>query len=193
MAVPSLLRRWLPLAFLGAALPLLVYVTVQQSLRSGANDPQIQMAEDLARAIERGEPVERALPAGHVDVARSLAPFAIVYDAAGKPVAGNGTLHDRLPTPPDGVFRFVRENGEDRVTWMPEPTVRLAAVVLRSAANGGGFVLAARSLREVERRQRYTMLACAGMIVVLTFGTLVLIAMGDAVLGPPHADSAGRA
>ena len=37
------------------------------------------------------------------------------------------------------------------------------------------------------------MVACAGMIVVLTFGTLVLIAMGDAVLGSPRPDAAGRA
>ncbi|MBI3567772.1 MAG: hypothetical protein HY084_06155 [Gemmatimonadetes bacterium] len=183
--IPSLFRRWLPFAFLGVTVPLLVYVAVQQSQRNDANDPQLQIAEDLARALERGVSAAQAVPAGAVDVAESLAPFAVVYDARGTPVAGNGTLRGRLPAPPDGVFSFVREHGEERVTWMPERTVRLAAVVRRTTANGGGFVLAARSLREVEQREHYTMVVCAGMIVVLTLGSLALLAMGDAVLGMP--------
>jgi hypothetical protein len=181
--LPSLFRRWLPFAFLGAAIPLLVYVAVQQSQRNDANDPQIQIAQDLARALERGVSAAQALPAGQVDVAEGLAPFAIVYDADGKPLAGNGTLRGQLPSPPRGVFDFVKEHGEERVTWMPDRSVRLAAVVRRTTANGGGYVLAARSLREVERREHYTMVACAGMILVLTFGSLALLAMGDAVLG----------
>jgi hypothetical protein len=42
--------RWLPLAVAITILAGLVYATVQQSLRQGANDPQIQLAEDTAAA-----------------------------------------------------------------------------------------------------------------------------------------------
>ena len=46
-----ILRRWLPIAASVTALCLLVYATVQQALRSGANDPQIQLAgESVLRA-----------------------------------------------------------------------------------------------------------------------------------------------
>ncbi len=183
MSLPSLLRRWIPLALFSAGLPLLVYVTVQQALRTGADDPQIQLAEDAALALEGGAPATSVIPAARVDAGRSLAPFVIVYDASGVPTAGNGTLNGRLPSPPAGVFQFVREHGEERVTWMPDRTVRFAAVVRLIPGNGGGFVLAARSLREVEGRERYTRVACAAMIVVLALGSLALLAAGDAVFG----------
>ena len=108
----------------------------------------------------------------------------IVYDSTGAPVAGNGWLRGTLPAPPAGVFAFVRSHGEERVSWMPDRTARFAAVV-RRVPDTGGFVLAARSLREVERREHYTQQLCVAMIVVLTLGALALLAMGDAVLGVP--------
>jgi hypothetical protein len=46
--IQNILRAWLPIAVVTAAFCGLAYLTVQQSLRQGANDPQIQMAEDAA-------------------------------------------------------------------------------------------------------------------------------------------------
>ena len=40
----QIFKKWLPLAIATAGLCALVYLTVQQSLRMDANDPQIQMA-----------------------------------------------------------------------------------------------------------------------------------------------------
>jgi hypothetical protein len=42
--------------------------------------------------------------------------------------------------------------GENRVTWQPEPGVRIAAVVASYSGTQSGFVMAGRSLRETERR-----------------------------------------
>src|SRR5690242_11381612 len=82
----GILKHWLPLAAVSAVLCGLVCLTVQQVLRQDANDPQIQMAEDAANAAASGAAVESLLPAGRVDMGRSLAPFMIFYDDAGKVV-----------------------------------------------------------------------------------------------------------
>lgn len=127
-----------------------IYATVQQNERQSANDPQIQMAEDAAAALSTGEALETVVPGERIDVAKSLATFVEVFDTAGKPVVSSGYLNDAMPTLPAGVFDYVRANGEDRFTWQPERGVRDAAVV---TSFNSGFVLVARSIREVEKRE----------------------------------------
>ena len=129
--VLNILRYWLPLAFVTGALCVLVYLAVQQALRHGANDPQIQMAEDAAYALSQGGSVAEVIPAGSVEISRSLAPFLVVYDETGKPQAGSGVLHGEMPVLPAGVLDYVRQQGEDRISWQPENGVRVAAVVTR--------------------------------------------------------------
>lgn len=179
----SVLRRWLPLAATTAAVCLLIYAAVQQAHRSGANDPQIQLAEDAVRSLEGGASAEAVLPATKVELGIGLLPFVIVYDGQGRPVAGSGTLHGQLAAPPQGVFDFVRTNGEERVTWQPERGVRIASVVRRSAAPAAGFVLAGRSLREVEEREANLRRMCA-LALVLTLGaSLVVVGGVEAIFG----------
>ena len=81
--IMNIIRAWLPLAVLATAFCGLAYVTVQQALRQDANDPQIQMAEDTAAALDKGAGSDAVLPAQHVELASSLAPFVILYDASG--------------------------------------------------------------------------------------------------------------
>jgi hypothetical protein len=181
----AVLRRWLPLAALAVVFPLLVYATVQQSLRSGANDPQLQLAEDAAAALEGGAAPGAVLPAGHaVAIESSLAPFVVVYDADGRPLAGSGQLHGRLPSPPAGVFEFVRANGAESVTLQPERGVRIASVVRRVLRQPGGYVLAGRSLREVEVREGYTRMASVAALGAGLVGTFVLVVLGEVMLRP---------
>lgn len=175
-------RRWLPLAAVSTALSILVYLAVQQVQRSDANDPQIQLAEDAVHTLERGAALASVIPAGKVEMEFSLAPFVIAYDPAGRAVAGSGALRGRLPAPPAGVFDFVRAHGEERVTWQPERGVRIASVVRRAEAPDIGFVLAGRSLREVERREEYTRLACAGALGVLLVGSFVVVLLSEVAL-----------
>ncbi len=42
--------------------------------------------------------------------------------------------------------------GEDRITWQPEPGIRSAVVVVHYTGATPGYVMAGRSLREVEWR-----------------------------------------
>jgi hypothetical protein len=138
------------------------YFISQQVLRMSANDPQLQLAEDAAQRLNAGEDVARILPDHKVDMAASLAPFVIVYDNAGRPVASSASLDGATPTPPRGVFEFVRSNREESVTWQPRPDVRIASVVTRTA---DGFVVAGRNMREVSiREDRVFKLAAMGWV-----------------------------
>ncbi len=150
--IRQIIRHWLPLAVVLTALCALVYLVSQQALRLTGNDPQLQMAQDTAGRLTAGEPIASAVPSGTLDLGRSLAPFTIVYDDQGHVLASTGLLHGQPPALPSGVLDFVRQNGEDRRSWQPEPAVRFAAVVERVSGIHPGYVLVARSLRETEQR-----------------------------------------
>lgn len=147
------LKVWVPLAVVATLMSGLVYLTVQQSFRSGANDPQIQISEDISVALANGAQATQLNQSNKVDIAKSLASYIIIYDDQGNPVASTGVLDNGVPKPPSGVFDYVRSHGEDRITWQPKSGVRSAIVVRQyTAGNTSGFILVGRSLREVEKR-----------------------------------------
>jgi hypothetical protein len=177
------LRNWLPLAIVIVGLCFLNYASVQHSLRSSANDPQIQLAQDAARSLGTGAKVADLtdiVPTSPVDVTKSLAPFVNFYDENGKFVGGNGNLGmaDLPFNPPIGVFDYTRRNGEDRVTRQIGNT-RVALVVIHyGETKGEGFVVAGRNLREVEKRENDVLQMSAAM----TVGLLVVTAAIAAIL-----------
>jgi hypothetical protein len=143
-------RTWLPLALVITVGLGFSYLIFQQNGRLSANDPQIQLSEDWAAAY--GDGLYPQLPSAKVDIAGSLAPFIIVYDDQLHPLTSNGMLHNEVPVPPSGVFAYARDHHQNRLTWQPEPGVRLAMVMTRYQKVNSGYVLVARSLREVESR-----------------------------------------
>lgn len=178
-------HRWLPFAAVSTIICALVLVAVQQNLRLSANDPQIQMAEDAAAAIGAGEPVPNPPPQASVEISSSLAPFLAFYDDEGKVLATNAKLGNLLPTLPAGVFAYVRAHGEDRVTWQPKRGVRIAAVITRYQGTTSGFILAGRSLREVEARvNKLSMIVAAAWLAAL-ISSFVLIAYRCLPKAPP--------
>jgi len=130
-----------------------LYAVNQQNLRSNANDPQIQIAEDGARQLPNIPPSQIQLSQS-VDFKNSLAPFIMVFDKNGK-LLQTSLIKDSLsPTVPSSVFAKVKANSEERFTWEPVTGLRFAAVMdYYSSANTSGYVMAARSLKEVERRE----------------------------------------
>ena len=144
------LRVWLPVATAITLLIGLIYLLDQQRGRLGANYPQVQMAEDTAAALAAQTPPASLAPANKVEISQSLAPYIMIFNTSGQLVAGNASLHGAAPTVPAGVFDAARQQGENRVTWQPEPGVRSATVIIPVNAGQGGYVLAGRSLREVE-------------------------------------------
>jgi hypothetical protein len=178
----SILRHWLPIATAVTGLCGLVYLAVQQELRQSANDPQIQLAQDAADALARGGAADGVVPRSEIDVARSLAPFMIAYDDQGEAVASSGILHGQIPSLPAGVLDYVRENSEDRVTWQPEAGVRIAAVIVRFEGAESGFVLAGRSLREIEKRETQVELEAGLALAATLAATLVVVGLFDLFL-----------
>ncbi len=175
----AVLARALPAWAAATALALLVYVAVQQAHRSGANDPQIQIAEDGARALARGVDPHALAGGPAVDLASSLAVWITVCDGGNQVLASTATLDGRTPVVPAGVLEAARGGNWDAVTWQPRPDVRSATV---SAAVPGGsrrVVTVGRSLREVEvREERLEMLVGAGWLAA-SLGILLAAAVGE--------------
>ncbi len=181
MKIKNIIRHWLPLAVVITLLCGLTYLVVQQSLRWGANDPQIQMAQDAAAALAAGGTPESVLPAAQVEISGSLAPFMVVYSDAGEALASSARLHGEVPALPPGIFDYTRQHGEDRVSWQPEPGVRIAAVVVAYGGAQPGFVLAGRSLLEVEKRESQVGQLTGIAWLVSLIGTLIVVAASELI------------
>ena len=163
------LRRWLPVAAAATVLAGTIYVVAQQQLRSDANDPQVQMAEDAA-----GQGVTAAAGLPLVDMRRSLAPWIIVYGPDRKAVGGSARLDGRLPDYPVSAFDNAPPGGRDVITWQPETGVRAATVIVGFK---GGWIVAGRSLRLVEERENLVLqLSLLGWL-------LAMVASAGVVLG----------
>lgn len=126
-------------------------VTMQQVLRRGANEPQYDMVRQFSSELASGTKPKEAIPPGYVDAATSLEPFTIFYDEQDVPQAGTGYLDQSKPTPPAGVFDYARQHGMNVLTWQPRRDVRIAVVMKHVSGNNPGFLLAGRSLRNVEQ------------------------------------------
>lgn len=171
----NILRIWAPIATVTILLSGLIYISVQQDLRQSANDPQIQIAQDLAQSLQNGKTSQEIIGQTQVDLSKSLATFIIIFDDNGKPVASQAVLDGRIPTTPKGVFEYTKKNKQDKITWEPKPKVREAAVLVRFEGSNPGFVLVGRSLSEVEKRiSALEMQVKLGLIATL-LGSLVLI------------------
>jgi len=169
------LKYWLPIGFITTCLIGLIYLSVQQDLRIGANDPQIQMSEDAATNLSQGVPIQSVITTpSKIDLSKSLAPFLIVYDDSGNPIASSGELDNQTPKLPKGVLDFARSNKQDKFTWQPENGVRVAAVITRFEGYQKGFVLSGRSLREVEKRESQLSVNTFAAWVVTMVGSLLL-------------------
>ena len=175
---------FLPLAVLATLTCGLAYVEVQQALRSGANDPQYQMAEDEASRLDAGaRPADLVDTAGTVDAATSLAAFTIIFDSTGRVLASDVTLDGGQPVPPSGVLSAAKPGSPNAVTWQPREGVRIASVTV---AWSGGTVLAGRSLRRVEE-QEWNSELIAGEAWLVALVALAGAAILAAWVWPPRA------
>lgn len=157
-----------------AALPILVFATIfvvsHQIQRTEANSPQIQLAQDTADDLSSGQAPDTIIE-DHVNMARSLAPFVIIYDSNGRVVAGSGTLNGQIPSIPIGVLKNSDGKDYNAVTWEPQNGVRIASVTVKS---GGYYITSGRSLKEVEKNiQQSLILTIIGLV-----GALLVLAVG---------------
>jgi len=179
------LAIFLPVAVLATLCCGLVYTAVQQDLRMAANDPQLQLAEDAARALDAGAQPAGLVGAANVDIASSLAPFVVISDTSGAILATDGRLDGHDPVPPLGVLDAARADPPNKVTWQPRAGVRVASVTVPWK---GGTVLAGRSLREVERQENDILViaAAAWLVMMIALAAAALVASW---LWPSRAES----
>jgi len=141
----------------------LSYVQAQQVLRGDANDPQVELAEDGAAALDAGSGPASVVGNTTVQIATSLAPWVTVYGPSGDVLASDATLNGAPPQIPPGVRTTASASGRDQVTWQPQPGVRVALVVVSFK---GGTVASGRSLRLIEMREDQALLIAGAAMVV---------------------------
>ncbi|MBA2250902.1 MAG: hypothetical protein H0W12_12015 [Chitinophagaceae bacterium] len=150
----------------------LIYVTVQQTYRTSANDPQVQMARDMSTKLLQSKSVD-AYFTDTVDVAQSLAPFYVLYDASGKPIRSTGYLDGQMYSVPMGVFETVKKSGEQQVTCQPRKSIRMAMVIERTNTGPVAYVAAGRSLKMAE--ERISILTTTVFIAWLICSAIILL------------------
>lgn len=145
------LRHWIPLAITISMLCAIIYLVIQQDIRIGGYNPQIQMAEDMANTLNNGKSFT---PSETIDISRSLSPFYIIFDKHQLASTSTGILNGTIPIPPAGVLtssKGTSQPGENRLTWQPQANVRIATIVVKY---NDGYVLVGRNMREIEIRIR---------------------------------------
>ena len=170
------LKHFILLAFLITSFCGLITLSVQQSYRQGANDPQIQMSEDSSNQLSNGLSAETLLPetSPKVDIAKSLDSFLIIYSDKGDVLESSATLNGKTPPIPNGILDLARQKGQLRFTWQPDNGVRIAAVITYFKGQNTGFVLAGRNLREVEIREQSMEMKAAAVWALTVAGTFLL-------------------
>ena len=140
-----------------------LYVIVQQSYRSGANDPQVQILHDLCNDLEKGKALAFD---DSIELKTSLSIFREAYDKNGDPLQSTGYLNGKVARIPKGVFENVRASGEHWITWQPQSHVRMATGIIQVNAAPIAFLAVGRSLREVEIRvSRLTKMIFIGWVL----------------------------
>lgn len=178
---------WLPLGLAVTMICGVIYTAVQQTYRQGANDPQVQIARDLAAGLQRGENVDALVGSRTIDPSASLAPFVIVFDAKQTVTRATVRLGGKVPVPPGGVLDAAKRSGENRVTWQPRSDTRIASVIVAVDAGRGGYVLAGRSLQQAEERvDRLTFMLGVGWLA-----TMIATLLATTVAQLPERATAG--
>jgi len=149
---------------------LLIYASVQQGYRTGADDPQIQLASEIKQRLENSQSIQNFFPEDTIDLSKSFGAFAVLFDNEYHAIRWSGSLHGENPSLPKGVFDFVKSNGEDRVTWQPEKNVRMAMVVVKVNTAHVAYVAVGRSLKEIEVRE-------SNLLFMIFVGWIICIAI----------------
>ena len=190
----NIFRQWLPIGIVITMLSGAIFCTAQQIDRQNANDPQVALSLELANRLDvladlgddeaakievLGPKMIDELTPTYVEISTSLLPYLAIFDDQGNLISSNATLKGEVFHLPSGVFDYTRSHAIDKVTWQPEPAVRQAIVVRRfQGQTTAGFVLAGRSLNEVETRISMLMenvaIGWVAMMVV-SFGAVALV------------------
>lgn len=152
-----------------------VYGVGQQGLRRGANWPQWQMVQAIKKELERGNKPTEIETLKKVRIENDLEPYIIIVDKQDEVVANTGWLDGEKPKIPQGVLINATIKGINVVTWQPRKGVRSAIVV---APYSNGWVVAGRSLTEVEKQEDSWLKIVAGLwLVSVVVGKILILSV----------------
>lgn len=167
------LKTWAPIAIVTIVFTFTIYATVQQNYRQSANDPLLQVSEQVTDMFNQGAPANQIVPEkGMVDIAKSISPFVQIYDTAGTLIGSSIILDGNNPQFPKDVLDKVKD--QINTTWEPKHDVRLATIVTKykDGENKDVVIVAGRSLKAVDDRSMQTLyisLIAGAFILILTF------------------------
>lgn len=167
-------RLWLLAVTIGSGLLLFAYVGLQQSLRLGLNDPQLQIAEDTVIKLSQGNSPQTVIPTSIVDESRSLSIFVTIVDNNIHVLASSGKVGNNVPLPPDSSFPDSQKRHNNWFTWQHDG-IRDAAVVV-PYGDSAGYVLVARSMSQTENTIGYiTELAGLTLLGIIIVPAVILL------------------
>lgn len=144
------LYLFLPYAVTITLLCGLLFLTLQQTLRLGANEPLVQLSLELSNRLSKEQEIPHQFPANKIDISKSISPFFYVYDVNRQFIGTTASINGEEVQIPKGVLEAARKNGQRRVTWQPAKDVRAALVVVHFKGQSEGFVATGRNLQETE-------------------------------------------
>ena len=142
----------LPLLVAFTLISLLLYVVMQQSIRLGANEIPIELAENTARSLATQNTFPQTFPPDKIDISKSISPFIYVFDKDKRLIGSTAIVSGKTPEFPQGVLDNAKKNGEDRVTWQTVEGIRSSTVTVYFKDKLEGYIVAGKSLSEVEKR-----------------------------------------
>lgn len=170
----NVLLSWIPLALVCVLTIGTSYGLVQQNYRQSANDPQVQIIQNVSDLIESGTDLQRVFDSTtQVDISKSLDSFVIIFDENMNSLYSTGILDGKTPSLPKGVLDATKRMGQHTVTWEPKKGVRIAAVVQYVAGTTPRYVLAGKSIRVIEKREDNAMKMAAAALAVSLATTLI--------------------
>jgi len=172
------LKTWLLVEMVIIGLCVLVYVSVQYNVRSTANNPQIEISQNIATELaasnETLTPTD--LSASAIDPNKTLGTFYMVFDANQALLASTANFNGQSLVPPAGVFDNAKAKGDNRITWQPSKDLRLAIVVAYfKGEKNEGFALVGRSLKETEKVTNNVLLYAAVAALSLSAGNTLIL------------------
>lgn len=142
---------YVPIAIVITFLSGLIFVCIQQTIRLGANDQPLELAQNLASGLATKNALPTDFPVGKSDISKSLTPVFMVFDSRKKMIGTTAKLNNKPAQFPTGVLDKAKEEGLNMVTWQPQKGVRLASVSVYFKEKSEGYVVVARSLVQTER------------------------------------------
>lgn len=169
------LAIFINLALIITAIFGIIYLVQQQNYRFNSYDPQGEVVGQVEAVIKEGVPLDSIVSeAEQINMGDSLSLFVMIFDANRQLVSSSAVIDGQAPTPPEGTFAYAKQHGENRFTWEPKPGVSIAAVL--KAVDDKGFVLAGRSLKEVNSREaEMTKLVIIGWAIAILLAAILSI------------------